>query len=197
MSTPLPLPPSRRRRGGRALLVAALVLVAAGVALSLASALVPDVVDRVTGEAKVAVDTQLRRVLSPDELPVIRLGGEGGIRDLDHCDGTFTEMVSYRTDEVLPLFAAHNFCGGDAILGWEIGQRVRVAGSDTVYEVIAERRTVKWADARLLRGMPGEFLLQTCFYGQNLMRFVALAPVPGRADGSPESRHDTGVGVSL
>ena len=172
----------RRRRGGRLLLVPALVLVAGGIALALASALVPQAVDRVTGEAKVAVDTQIHRIFSPDTLPVIRLGDEGGIRDLDHCDGTFTEMVSYRVDDVLPLYAAHNFCGGDAILGWEIGQRVRVAGSDTVYEVVDERRTVKWADARLLQGMPGEFLLQTCFYGQNLMRFVALAPVAAATD---------------
>lgn len=175
-----PLP--RRRRRGRVLLALALLLVAGGIALALASALAPEAVDRVTGEAKVAVDTQVRRILTPDALPVIRLGSEGGIRDLDHCDGTFTEMVSYRLEDVPPLYAAHNFCGGDAILGWDIGQRVRVAGSDTVYEMVGERRTVKWADARLLQGMPGEFLLQTCFYGQNLMRFVALAPVEEPAD---------------
>jgi len=175
--------PMRRRRGGRVLLVLSVVLVVLGLVFSLASAFAPEVVDRVTGEAKVTIATQLRNLFAPDDLPVIRLGDEGEIRDLDDCDGSFREMVSYRLDGVPPLYAAHNFCGGDAILGWDIGQQVRVAGSDTVYEVVEERRTVKWADAHLLQGMRGEFLLQTCFYGQNLMRFVGLEPVDSRALG--------------
>lgn len=173
--------PMRSRRGGRMLLVLSVVLVMLGLVFSLASAFAPEAVDRVTGEAKVTITTQLRNLLAPDDLPVIRLGDEGGIRDLDDCDGTFREMVSYRLDGVPPLYAAHNFCGGDAILGWDVGQQVRVSGSDTVYEVVEERRTVKWADAHLLEGMQGELLLQTCFYGQNLMRFVALEPVDARA----------------
>jgi len=176
--------PVRRRRGGRVLLLVSVVLVVLGLVLSLASAFAPEAVDRVTGEAKVAIATQLRTLFAPDDLPVVRLGDEGQIRDLDDCDGTFTEMVSYRLDGVPPLYAAHNYCGGDAILGWDIGQHVRVAGSDTVYEVVEERRTVKWADAQLLQGMRGEFLLQTCFYGQNLMRFVGLEPVDTRALGT-------------
>ena len=176
--------PVRRRRGGRVLLLVSVVLVVLGLVLSLASAFAPEAVDRVTGEAKVAIATQLRTLFAPDDLPVVRLGDEGQIRDLDDCDGTFTEMVSYRLDGVPPLYAAHNYCGGDAILGWDIGQHVRVAGSDTVYEVVEERRTVKWADAHLLQGMRGEFLLQTCFYGQNLMRFVGLEPVDTRALGT-------------
>ncbi|WP_425838329.1 hypothetical protein [Microbacterium sp. PA5] len=175
--------PTRSRRGGRVLLVISVVLVVLGLVFSLASAFAPEAVDRVTGEAKVTITTQLRNLFAPDDLPVIRLGDEGQIRDLDDCDGTFTEMVGYRLDGVPPLYAAHNFCGGDAILGWGIGERVRVEGSDTVYEVVEERRTVKWADAHLLQGMQGEFLLQTCFYGQNLMRFVGLAPVDARALG--------------
>lgn len=176
--------PVRRRRGGRVLLLVSVVLVVLGLVLSLASAFAPEAVDRVTGEAKVAIATQLRTLFAPDDLPVVRLGDEGQIRDLDDCDGTFTEMVSYRLDGVPPLYAAHNYCGGDAILGWDIGQHVRVAGSDTVYEVVEERRTVKWADAHLLQGMRGEFLLQTCFHGQNLMRFVGLEPVDTRALGT-------------
>ena len=108
-----------------------------------ASVFAPDLVDKVTGDVKVSVLKQFHQIFAPDELPTIRLGGEGGMVELDHCDGTFTEMVSYRIDDVLPLFAAHNNCGGDVILGWDLGQRVMVEGSDVVYEVVEERHTPK------------------------------------------------------
>lgn len=142
-----------------------------------ASVFAPDLVDKVTGDVKVSVLKQFHQVFAPDELPTIRLGAEGGMVELDHCDGTFTEMVSYRIDDVLPLFAAHNNCGGDVILGWDIGQRVMVEGSDVVYEVVEERHTPKWSNVEALAGMSGEFMVQTCFYGENRMRFLSLAPV--------------------
>ncbi|MCW3493392.1 hypothetical protein [Microbacterium sp. SSM24] len=172
----VPAAPAPRRRRF-VLLILSLVFVAVGLVLFCASLLAPQLVDKVTGEAKVAIQTQVQEVVTPGALPEIRLGGEGGVRDLDRCDGTFTEMIGYRVDEVLPLYAAHNFCGGDVILGWELGQRVRVVGTDTVYEVVEERQTPKWSHVEKLRGMAGEFMLQTCFYGENRMRFLALAPV--------------------
>ena len=178
---PDPAPPSPRRRRRRrrriGLLAVSIALVGSGALLLAASMFAPDLVDRVAGEVKVAVQKQVHQIVSPDELPVIRLGGEGGMVELDHCDGTFTEMVSYRVDGVLPLYAAHNNCGGDVILGWDLGQRVRVDGSDIVYEVVEERHTPKWSNVDQLVGMSGEFMVQTCFYGQNRMRFLALAPV--------------------
>lgn len=174
-SSPAPHRRRRRRRGG--LLGCSIALVGLGVAFLAASTFAPALVDKVTGDVKVAVQKQLHQIVAPDELPMIRLGAAGGMVELDHCDGTFTEMVSYRVDEVLPLFAAHNNCGGDVILGWEIGQRVMVAGSDIVYEVVEERHTPKWSNVEELVGMSGEFMVQTCFYGENKMRFLALAPV--------------------
>ncbi|MFJ2542872.1 hypothetical protein [Microbacterium sp. NPDC087589] len=164
-----------RRRGG--LLFASIVLVGLGASFLSASVLAPDFVDKVTGDAKVSVLKQFHQIFAPDELPTIRLGAEGGMVELDHCDGAFTEMVSYRIDDVLPLFAAHNNCGGDVILGWELGQRIMVEGSDVVYEVIEERHTPKWSNVEALAGMTGEFMVQTCFYGENKMRFLSLAPV--------------------
>lgn len=173
--------PRRRRRVG--LLTCSIVLVGLGVAFLAASTFAPEAVDRVTGDIKVAVQRQLHQLVAPDELPEIRLGDAGGMVELDRCDGTFTEMVSYRVDGVLPLFAAHNNCGGDVILGWEIGERVMVAGSDVVYEVVEERHTPKWSHVEELVGMSGEFMVQTCFYGENRMRFLALAPA-GTAQGA-------------
>ncbi|WP_341956515.1 hypothetical protein [Microbacterium sp. LWH13-1.2] len=169
--------PVTRRRHRVGLLGCSIVLVGLGVAFLAASTFAPEMVDKVTGDVKVAVQRQLHQIVAPGELPVIRLGAEGGMVELDHCDGTFTEMVSYRVDAVLPLFAAHNNCGGDVILGWDIGQRVTVAGSDVVYEVVEERHTPKWSNVEELVGMSGEFMVQTCFYGENKMRFLALAPV--------------------
>ncbi|MEV7610034.1 hypothetical protein AB0N61_11170 [Microbacterium sp. NPDC089320] len=164
-----------RRRVG--LLFASILLVGCGVAFLAASILAPDAVDKVTGDAKVSVLKSFHQIFSPDELPVIRLGVEGSMVELDRCDGTFTEMVSYRIDDVLPLYAAHNNCGGDVILGWDLGQRVTVEGSDIVYEVVEERHTPKWSNVEELAGMTGEFMVQTCFYGENRMRFLSLAPV--------------------
>lgn len=169
--------PSRRPRRRFGLLFASIVLVGLGMSFLSASVFAPDLVDKVTGDVKVSVLKQFHQIFAPDELPTIRLGGEGGMVELDHCDGTFTEMVSYRIDEVLPLFAAHNNCGGDVILGWDLGQRVMVEGSDVVYEVVEERHTPKWSNVEALVGMTGEFMVQTCFYGENRMRFLSLAPV--------------------
>lgn len=164
-----------RRRPG--LLVASIALVGLGACFLAASTLAPDAVDRITGDIKVAVQKNFQQTFAPDSLPELRLGREGGLAQLDECDGTFTEMVSYRIDGVPPLFAAHNNCGGDIILGWEIGQRVTVEGSDIVYEVVEERHTPKWSEIEELVGMSGEFMVQTCFYGENRMRFLALAQV--------------------
>lgn len=169
--------PSRRPRRRFGLLFASVVLVGLGMSFLSASVFAPDLVDKVTGDVKVSVLKQFHQIFAPDELPTIRLGGEGGMVELDHCDGTFTEMVSYRIDDVLPLFAAHNNCGGDVILGWDLGQRVMVEGSDVVYEVVEERHTPKWSNVEALVGMTGEFMVQTCFYGENRMRFLSLAPV--------------------
>lgn len=172
----------RVRRRMRALLLSSIVLVTLGAVFLAASVFAPDLVDKTMGDIKVTVQKQVHQLLAPDELPEITLGGEGGMVELDHCDGTFTEMITYRIDGVTPLFAAHNNCGGDVILGWELGQQVRVAGSDTVYEVVEERHTPKWSNVEELVGMSGEFMVQTCFYGENRMRFLALAPVGSPAE---------------
>lgn len=112
-------------------------------------------------------------------LPQVTLEGPGGERELDACTGGFTEMVEYRGTGGPALYSAHNTCEGDIILGWDIGQQFRVAGSETLYQVIEERRAMPYADTRVLAGMPGQLVLQTCFYGEEEMRFLAVSPVQG------------------
>jgi hypothetical protein len=178
-------PPRRAGRVRRTLLVLAVMFVVTGLTLFGGTVLAPQFVDKVTGDAGVAIDKAIHGIVAPGALPEIRLGVEGGMSELDRCDGTFTEMVSYRVDDVLPLYAAHNICGGGIILGWPIGQHIRVAGSDVVYEVVEERFTPKWSHVDVLKGMSGEFMLQTCVFGENRMRILGLAPVGG-AEASDE-----------
>ncbi len=165
----------RRTRGRVVLLVASALSMSIGLLLVGATVLAPEAMDRISGTAKVVVEKQIQQIVAPEVLPEITLGVEGGMRELDRCDGTFTQMTSYRVPEVLPLYAAHNNCGGDIILGWTVGDRVRVAGSDIVFEVVEERHTPKWSQVEVLEGMAGEFMVQTCFYGENKMRFLSLA----------------------
>ena len=163
----------------RSLLIAGVLFLALGLSVFGAIAFIPDSVQRITGNLKVSVERWTWDTLRPGSLPEIVLGPEGAKRELDRCSGEFVEMVSYRQQGVLPLFAAHNVCGGDVILGWDVGQLVTVKGSDVVYEVVEERHTPKGTGGELLRDMPGEFMLQTCYYGENRMRFLALAPLEG------------------
>ena len=140
----------------------------------------PQLVERLYGDAKISVDSTVadaRRVVF-DDLPTVELGNTGGVPQLDQCDGTFTEMESYERDDVPPVWAAHNNCSGDAVLSWEPGQHVRIAGDEQVYEVVDIRITPKtWATTDDLVGLGGSFALQTCFYGRDEMRFVGIEPV--------------------
>ncbi|WP_157749875.1 hypothetical protein [Microbacterium sp. TPU 3598] len=113
----------------------------------------------------------------------VTLGVVGGQAELDRCDGTFTHTDLYGTTQP-PVWAAHNNCGGDVILPWEIGQEIAVTinGVSTTYRVVETRDTPKkGATTADLAGIGGELLLQTCYYGENRMKFLALDPVPATA----------------
>ncbi|WP_140400692.1 hypothetical protein [Gulosibacter sp. 10] len=170
----------RRRRRGRVLGALGAVLFVSGAALGTATLLAPDEVAYHYGNVRTSlIDTAADiREQATGELPTVRLGVSGHIPELDRCDGTFTHMASYEHPEVPPIWAAHNNCQGDVILTWEIGQHVQVEGDETVYEVVDIRHTPKvWATTDDLAGLGGDFALQTCFYGQDRMQFVGLAPV--------------------
>lgn len=116
----------------------------------------------------------------PNHEQVVRLGGLGGMPELDQCTGEYIEVESYRVvPDLPPVYAAHNNCGGDVMLSWKQGSIVRVDGTDDLYVVGEERHTPKWTELSSLEGMDGEFILQTCFYGEDRMRFIALVPYEG------------------
>lgn len=140
----------------------------------------PDQLERVYGATKTAIAEVTSDVREDrfGELPTVTLGVTGGTTELDGCDGTFTQMTSYEGGDVPPVWAAHNGCEGDILLPWEIGQHVGVAGNDRVYEVVDIRHTPQvWATIDDIEGIEGELALQTCFYGQDKMKFVGLRPI--------------------
>lgn len=168
-------PRARRRWLARVLTIGAILGIGLGVATVAVTAMYPEQAEHVYGAVQRDVGAFRLEVLG--EVPEVILGASGGMTELDRCDGTFTEMRSYEHDDVPPVWAAHNNCGGDVTLPWEIGQQVRVvhAGVEQLYVVTDIRITPKtWATVDDLLGLGGEFGLQTCFYGENRMKFVGL-----------------------
>lgn len=161
----------------RSVLVLSVLIGALGLSLLGAQLVAPDTVERIAGETKVALQQVTQQVVAPAALPTVRLGPLGGLTEMNWCDGSFIEMASYQLPGIPPVYAAHNNCGGDIILSWQLGDHVKVEGSDVLYQVVEERHTAKWAQVESLVGMKGTLVLQTCYYGQNVMRFLALAPV--------------------
>ncbi|MBD8519129.1 MULTISPECIES: hypothetical protein [unclassified Plantibacter] len=136
----------------------------------------PQTVERTYGDIKITV----ARSLAGDAIPTVTLGQSGAETLLDRCDGTFSEMVDGHRDDVPPLWAAHNYCGGDIVLSWEIGQlvNVEVDGIIRQYRVAGTRDTAKYGvTSDALVGIPGDVLLQTCYYGRPQMHFVGLSIV--------------------
>lgn len=170
----------RRRHSPLRIIAGSLCLIVAVAGLAIAAGIVlfPHQAEQVAGNIKL---TYQQLTSDPAELPTIQLGPEGGKRALDNApDKTFIEMTSYRIPDVPPVYAAHNNRGGDIILGWKINQQVTVIDRNGIagtYVVVEERQTPKWANVEKLAGMRGPIVVQTCFYGKNLMRFLSLVPL--------------------
>lgn len=170
--------PRRRRSVGNVLLgVFGTTLILGGAIVLAMSLFAPTAVERGYGQVKAAVNDVAAEV----QLPSVRLGAEGGTTELDACDGSFIEMASYRNTVGVPaVYAAHNNCGGDVVLNWEIGTQFEVEGQPGTFEVVDVRNTAKhWETTEALVGLQGDFALQSCFYGEDRMQFVGIRPVSG------------------
>lgn len=170
---------ARRRRGALGAVTGIVLLLTGGVVL-VGMHVAPQAVEQAYGTVKTTVTGSMgaAREAVFGDLPTVNLDVTGGVQELDSCDGTFTEMSSYEREGVPPVWAAHNNCHGDVLLPWDIGQHVQIEGSEQVYEVVDIRHTPQtWATTDDLIGLDGSFALQTCFYGEDQMKFVGLAPV--------------------
>lgn len=187
MTSTRPAPPSharpeskrrRRRSAGNVLFgIFGTTLILAGATVLALSLLAPTTVERGYGHVKGAVNDVAAEV----QLPTVRLGVEGGQAELDVCDGSFVEMTSYRNTVGVPaVYAAHNNCGGDVVLNWDVGTQFEVEGQPGTFEVVDVRHTAKhWETTEALIGLQGDFALQSCFYGEDRMQFVGIRPVTG------------------
>ena len=179
-----------RRAGNIALGALAGVLLLGGGSILVGLLVAPDAVEQGYGALKEGyrggVDKVREQVL--EEYPTVKLGIEGGIEQLDAtCNRgsgdtfhTFTIMTSYERDGVPETAAAHNACGGDVLLPWEEGQKVNIEGDgkDGLYQLVDIRYTPKiWATTEDLIGLKGDLALQTCFYGEDRMKFIGLEKI--------------------
>lgn len=182
-----------RKRRGRTFSVIAVVGSVIGVGMIIAAFALPDLTEKVTGAVTVAVTGTYENVRGqvasltgqPESatLPNVNLGpvGTGEVALDDGGWREFIELTDYRVVEIPPVFAAHNNRGGDILLNWEVGQRVFVTDENGdrggIYEVAGDRFTPKWGPVTQLAGMTGDLILQSCFYGEDRMRFVSLTRV--------------------
>lgn len=173
---PAPRGPKIRRVIGNVLGGA---FMAAGAGILVLALTAPQTIEQGYGHVRGAVNDVSASVSEAQGvLPSVALGVQGGQVELDWCDGTFIEMVSYQSAEnVPPVYAAHNNCGGDVVLNRTVGTQLTIDGRPGTYEVVEVRNTEKhWVTTDELVGLQGELALQSCFYGENRMQFVGLKP---------------------
>jgi hypothetical protein len=135
--------------------------------------------------APASASSETSEASSPDNAPpatvdvrqyTIRVTNEGGEEAMDACSGGFTRMLGYEGLEEKEMLSAHNNCGGDVILPIEVGDRVVIEGQGT-YTVQETRDTGKTIYTDAVVDMNGSILVQTCYYQDQTMKFLALAPV--------------------
>jgi hypothetical protein len=183
-----PISTSRARR--RLLLLLGTLLAMLSLVLLIAPLVAPQSAEVAIGAARIELDKAGDALTGNGEtptrdghrkLPTVRLGPEGDLSSLASAPRReFIEMADYRMDGVPPVYAAHNIRGGDVILGWSVGDEVNVLALDgtlTTYQVVDERRIPKHSAVAELRGIRGRIVLQTCFYGVQVIRFLGLEPV--------------------
>ena len=169
---------TRRRLSWAALLL--VPVIAAGVVLTVAATVAPQWANEKIMDASTAVETGYRELTG--DVPTIRLGPEGGERELDWCSGEFIELAEYRDPaqpDLPPTFVAHNLCDGKVVLTLEEGMQVDVvdrSGAVTRHTV-SERRTVppNTPAREAIAGMRGALVLQTCNWNWDI-RLIALTP---------------------
>lgn len=151
------------------------VLLALGAAILSAGAIAPQSVESAWGHIR-AVAVATPQALT-GVLPEVSLGRPGTAEDLDACDGTFTKMIEYNNPDAPPVWAAHNSCGGDAILPWGEGQQFLIDGDR--YVVLEVRHLPKFTSTSDdLAGLQGDIALQTCLYGKPLIAFIGAQRMP-------------------
>lgn len=110
--------------------------------------------------------------------PEITLNGEGDLPELRVAPvGTFVKLTRYEVPGVIPVYGAHNDRGGNVILNWKVGQKVKIIqnGTETVYVLAGDAQLYQSAHVSDLKQLRGDFALQSCYFTlDNRMRFVEM-----------------------
>lgn len=173
---------SEKKRSGNVLTIVGILFVTLGLGLIGFTMFFPDEAEKVAGEARIATGQAVMKAKGQKH-PIVSLGVKGGKRELDRCDGTFIEMGSYETEGLQPVYAAHNNCKGDVILPLNTGDIVEVKGRGlhTITDIRYTKKT--WSTTDDIMDMTGDFIVQSCFYGENRMKFMGLTPVDQQPTG--------------
>lgn len=167
---------SEKKRSRKVLTIVGILLVTLGLGLIGFTLMYPDEAEKITGDIRVATGQAVMKAKGQKH-PVVRLGVRGGQYELNRCDGTFIEMASYETEGLQPVYAAHNNCKGEVILPLEVGDIIEIEGEGE-YTISEERHTKKtWSTTDEILGMEGDFILQSCYYGEDRMKFISMTPV--------------------
>lgn len=169
----------------RALLsVLGVAFLGAGIFLLVAIFTAPDLAEKVVYSTKTNVEAKIEKAkesIVDDYYPTICFYGSGGMYELDlgmyNC---FVHVLAYDSVEGVPkTWAAHNGLGGDPILTWEVGQKVRIEndGYDGVWVVVDYKDIDKFGPVSQAEGLLGDIALQTCHWGEPIVRFVGLVPL--------------------
>lgn len=144
----------------------------------------PDRAERIVHTAKTEIIDKPISIVKEEVLetyPTLYFNGSGGNYELDiAAAGDWIFLDSYaKVETVLPVWALHNNIGGDIILPWEIGQKFNVVGEgyDGEYIIVDTRDVYKWGLVNQIEGMQGDFALQTCRYGEDVVKFVSAVPL--------------------
>lgn len=155
------------------------VLIVAGLVAGGLQLFAPQTSERIVGDLRVKTE-QGRRWMAGEKYPTVRLSGPGDQADLDACDGTFVEMESYVMPGMQPIHAAHNNCRGEVILPLEVGDKLAIEGRGEWRVTEIRDLSKTWSSSEELLGMEGRLILQTCYWGEPHMKFMAVEPVrPG------------------
>lgn len=167
--------------GRRALVLGALVgsataLMIAGASIGFAAAQ-PLPEPTLASSGPQTLDMQLPTLAADAREFAIEIDITGYQAELDACHWVRMDLAS-----TAPIVGAHNYCGGDIILGMQPGDTVELVGEDLdgTY-LVTESRDAKAGDSSIeaTAGLDAEVILQTCYWGlDGAVRLVGLVPAP-------------------
>lgn len=165
--------PRRELSLGRAVAFAAAALVTAAAVLGAVAA--PGHPRDLATSGPQGTDIQLPTLAVDAPIHAIAIDTTGYQAELDACDWVRMDLSA-----AAPIVGAHNYCGGDIVLGMQPGDTVVLSGEglDGTYVVTEIRDAVAGDSASAATaGMNVAAILQTCYWGDgDAVRLVGLVP---------------------